>query len=372
MQRRKLLILLGSICLILALASLPFIGACPSPAPPEEETPTSAPAPAGEVIELKFADYLPVSAVLAYRCYEPWGYSIELLTNNRVKFLYFHGGTLAPATDAYDIAASGVADISWANLSYTPGRFPKTEVWALPFMCGETNLRNSLAAWKMYPEYLADEFENDVKVIFLAVPTSTDLYTVDKQVKTIDDLKGLKISVHPTMARALELLGATPVSLSVPELYEALQRGTIDGCFTDDMMAGGFKLYEICKYKTTMAFYSNPCIHVMNWDSYNSLPDDIKTIIDEQSGLVYGFSQGVTGDFGCERAKMLLQKKGMEFYELPQSEREKAISMVQPAIDKWISDMEAKGLPGQELVDEARKCLEEFKDVDKAVWCNTE
>jgi TRAP-type C4-dicarboxylate transport system substrate-binding protein len=200
------------------------------------------------------------------------------------------------------------------------------------------------------------------------VPPGNDLYTVKKQVKTIADLKGMKLSVHPKLARVIELLGATPVPLAITEVYEALQRGIIDGCFTDDMMCEGFKFYEVCKYKTVISLYTAPCIYIMNWDSYNALPDDIKAIIDSESSTIHGHYQALTCDFGCERARKVLLQQGMEFYTLPESEKQKGIKLVQPIIDAWISDMKADGLPGQEMVDELRRWLNEFECLDKAVW----
>jgi TRAP-type C4-dicarboxylate transport system substrate-binding protein len=299
---------------------------------------------------------------------EPWGHRVELLTNNRVKFEWFHGGTLAQAKDAYDITVNGVADISWANLNYMPGRFKKTEVLSLPFLCSETNLRNTMAAWKMYPKYFADEFKDEVKVISLAVPPGNNFYTVKKMIKTIADFKGMKISVHPKMAKVIELLGGTPVPLPITEVYEALQRGIIDGCCTDDMICEGFKFYEICKYKTTISLYADPCIYIMNRDSYDRLPDDIKAIIDSESSTIHGYYQALTCDFSCERSREFLRQYGMQFYTFPELERKKAIKLAQPMIDDWIAKMEADGLPAREMIDELQKCQEEFKCLDKTIW----
>lgn len=323
--------------------------------------------PATKPIELKFSNFVPQATAFATYFIEPWGYMLERGTRGKVKMIYYHGGALAGANDAYETAQKGIADIAWTNAAYEAGRWPKLEVFNLPFMCGYWGRQTSMACWKMYPEYFADEFK-DVKLLFIYCTQANSLYTTKKQVKTIDDLKGMKIAVHPLGAKAVGALGATPVSMSGSEFYEALEKGMVDGVFSDDQMVQAYRIDEVLKYCTTLSLYSLPCPYVMNLKKYNSLPDDVKGVVDAMSGTLGVHNNGIQAEFAMLRSKIFLEKRGMKFYTLPESEREKAVGLVQPIIDKWVSGMEAKGLPGKKLVSEAKKWLEEYKHIGTEYW----
>jgi TRAP-type C4-dicarboxylate transport system substrate-binding protein len=351
MKNKMLLTLI--ICLTLIFTTLPAVNSYAQPAP--------------KPIEIKFANYTPPAVILAYGLIEPWGLMFERLTQGKVHMKYYHGATLGPAKDSYDMAVTGIADISWSNINYYPGRFPKTEVFQLPFVCGNYGKRTSLALWKLFPKYFEDEFK-DAKVIWIYCSPASQLYTVKKQVKTIDDFKGMKLGVHPTQASALKRLGATPVPLALTELYQALQKGIIDGCFTDNIMAKGFRLYEVCKYRTTINFYTSPCPWVMNLKTYNSLPDDVKATLHSITGTLGIYYNAGAADFGDVRDGEFLRQKGMQFFSLPESERQNAVRLVQPIYEEWIKRLESKGLNGKEILGEARTMLDKFKSIDEEFW----
>lgn len=318
-------------------------------------------------IELKFTNFVPQATAFATYFIEPWGYMIERGTKGKVKMIFYHGGALAGPLDAYETAAKGIADIAWTNAAYEAGRWPKLEVFSLPFMCGEWGRHTSMALWKMYPEYFADEFK-DVKLLFIYCTQANVLYTTKKQVKTIDDLKGMKIAVHPLGAKAVGALGAAPVSMPGSDYYEALEKGMVDGVFSDDQMVQAYRIDEVLKYSTRLSLYSLPCPYVMNLKRYNSLPEDVKGVVDAMSGTLGVHNNGIQAEFAMLRSRISLEKRGMKFYTLPGSEVEKAAGLVQPLIDEWVSGMEKKGLPGRKLVDEARKGLAEYKYIEKEYW----
>jgi TRAP-type C4-dicarboxylate transport system substrate-binding protein len=352
--------------IVLVMVAVALVGCkekAPAPAPKAAPAPQAAPA----AIELKLSNFVPQVTAFATYFIEPWGYTLERATKGKVKVVNFHGGALAGPKDAYEAAAKGIADISWTTATYEAGRFPKLEVFNLPFMCGYWGRHTSMACWRMYPKYFADEFK-DVKLLWIYCTQANSLYTSKKQVKTIDDLKGMKIGVHPLAVKALEALGAAPVSMTVSEFYEALNRGIVDGVFSDDQMVQAFRLHEVAKYCTVISLYCNPCPWVMNLKSYNNLPDDVRRVLDGMSGTLGMHCNGIQAEFAMLRSKAFLEKQGMQYYTLPESERGKAISKVRLIIDNWVSGMEAKGLPGRELVDEARKWLEVYKYVEAEYW----
>ena len=318
-------------------------------------------------IELKFTNFVPQATPFATYFIEPWGYMIERGTRGKVKFTFYHGGALAGPMDAYETAEKGIADIAWTNAAYEAGRWPKLEVFSLPFMCGQWGRHTSMALWRMYPEYFADEFKN-VKLLFIYATQANVLYTTKKQVKMIDDLKGMKIAVHPLGARAVGALGAAPVPMPGAQFYEALEKGMVDGVFSDDQMVQAYRIDEVLKYSTRLSLYSLPCPYVMNLKKYNSLPEDVKRVLDSMCGTLGVHNNGIQAEFAMLRSRMSLEKRGMIFIPLPESEKEKAARLVQPLIDDWVSGMEKKGLPGGKLVEEARKWLAEYKYIEKEYW----
>ena len=323
--------------------------------------------PATKPIELKFSNFVPQATAFATYFIEPWGYMIERGTRGKVKMIFYHGGALAGPMDAYETAEKGIADIAWTNIAYEAGRWPKLEVFSLPFMCGEWGRNTSMALWKMYPEYFADEFK-DVKLLFIYATQANVLYTTKKQVKKLDDLKGMKIAVHPLGARAVGALGAAPVPMPGSQFYEALEKGMVDGVFSDDQMVQAYRIDEVLKYSTRLPLYALPCPYVMNLKKYNSLPDDVKGVVNAMSGTLGVHNNGIQAEFAMLRSRMALEKRGMQFFTLPESDIQKAVSLVQPLVDDWVSGMEKKGLPGRKLVDEAKKGLEEYKYIGKEYW----
>lgn len=333
----------------------------------EEKSSARAKTKRTKPIELKLSNFVPEVTAFATHFIEPWGFRLERATKGKVKVINFHGGSLSGPKDAYEAAAKGLADISWTTAAYEAGRWPKLEVFNLPFMCGYWGRQTSMACWKMFPEYFADEFKN-IKVLWIYCTQANSLYTAKKQVKTINDLKGMKIAVHPLAANSLKALGATPVTMSVSEFYEALNRGIVDGIFSDDQMVQAFRLSEVVKYCTIISLYSNPCPWVMNLKKYNGLPNDVKSVLDGITGTLGIHSNGIQSEFAMLRSKTFLEKQGVKYYTLPESEKEKAVSLVQPIIDNWVSKMEAKGLPGRKLVTEAKKLLDMYKHIETEYW----
>jgi TRAP-type C4-dicarboxylate transport system substrate-binding protein len=133
-------------------------------------------------------------------------------------------------------------------------------------------------------------------------------------------------------------------------------------------MVQAYRIDEVLKYCTRINLYSLPCPYVMNLKKYDSLPADVKGVVDAMSGTLGVHNNGIQAEFAMLRSKISLDKRGMKFYTPPESELEKAASLVQPLIDEWVSGMEKKGLPGKKLVEEAKKWLKEYKYIEAEYW----
>jgi TRAP-type C4-dicarboxylate transport system substrate-binding protein len=208
---------------------------------------------------------------------------IQKRTNGRVEITFYAGGTLTTATKIFQGVASGISDIGMSNISYNRGRYPIIELLDLPlgFPSGYVNTH----VVNDFNEKFKPKDLEKVHVLYLHACGPNVLYTVKKPVKTLDDMKGVKVGCRGRVADIASALGATPVGTDIADYYEGMTRGVIDGAFNPMNTLKDWKLGEIVKYATTpwkvgsmYTFYV-----VMNKEKWNSLPDDLKKVFNEVS-----------------------------------------------------------------------------------------
>ena len=348
-------ILLVSVAILLVGAFV--LAGCAKPA----TAPTSQ-----EPIELKFAYWFPPVSPPGSRAIEPWGDVIEKATNGRVKITFYGGETLGKAPDHYDLCLKRTADITAIDPSFTPGVFPLCEAITLPMQFPSSEVAAEVW-WDLMEKYMAKAECSKVKVLWVYPTATFQMMTRTKQVRTLEDLKGMKFSAtSPMLAKTTEALGAVPVVMAEPDIYTSLERGLIDGRWCDWECAWTWKAYEVTKYRTdNIGLGVNTNIVVMNLDSWNSLPPDIQKIIDENTGFDKSRSCGAMFEaLPDEFLPKLLdydQKAGNpEIYSLPESERERWVEAVGPVCDDWANDMEAKGLPGKQVLEDLRSLVKKY------------
>ena len=311
-------------------------------------------------IELKFAHAFSPRHTMQVKVFEPWAEKIGKETNGQVKVTFFPGGALGKTPDHYDLAEKGIADIIYILHDYTPGRFPMTEVFSLPFMT-PTATKTSRAMWKTFEEF--PEFQKEyerVKVLALFCHPGGDFHTVRKPIRTIDDFKGMKIrTANPSVTEALKIFGAVPVTTPITETYTALERGVVDGTVVPWEGLGIFKLDDLTKYATMTNFYTMTMMVVMNKNKWESLPEDVKKVIDQNSGLALSTWCGKVYDETDEPFKQQAVKKGIEIIDLSPADMERLKALTMPMREQWVKNMESRGLPGQAVLDGALKFLEE-------------
>lgn len=310
----------------------------------------------GEIIELKFSHFVPVQHLMHKNIVEPWIQKIEKAANGKVKITVFPAQQLGKAPEQYDLVLKGAADIAIGMPDYTPGRFPLTAGITLPFLVknGETG---SIVLWNLYLKFLKDEYK-DVKVLWFHCHGPGDLHAVKKPIKTLDDLKGLKIRTpNPVMAKVFEKLGATTVTIPVTEAYAALQSGKADSILNPWEGLKPFKFYELTKYSTIANVYTMPFFVIMNKQKYESLPPDVKKVFDENSGEAMAAMSGKAFDAEDAAVRTFAQQNGGQVYILPAEEREKWKKASMFVGDEWIKQMEAKGLPGKAFLEKAMEML---------------
>lgn len=307
-----------------------------------------------EAQTLRFATGFSPKHTMQVQVFEPWAQQIEKLTNGKVQVKMFPGGALGKTPVHYELAEKGIADISYTLHDYTPGRFPLTEVFALPFMT-PTAEKASVAMWKTYESSADFQREyGEVKLLALFCHPGGDFHTTKKPINTLDDLKGLKFrTASPYVTEALKIFGATPISMPITETYTALERGVVDGTVAPWEGLGIFKLDDLTKYAVEVDFYTMTMMVVMNKRKYESLPDDVKKIIDDTTGLVMSTAAGKAYDDTDQPFKTRAIEKGIKVSTLSDEEMNRLKDLTKPLREEWIRKCESKGLDAKSVLSTA-------------------
>lgn len=302
---------------------------------------------AAEPIKLRAANYLPpthkMSLLTAWFCDE-----VKKRTNGRVEINYSPGGSLLSPVKMYNGVVQGIADMGFTHTAYTRGRFPVTETLDLPL--GYTSgYVASKVSQDFYNKFKPKEWD-DAHVLYFATSGPLVIHTIAKPVHTLEDLKGLKIRATGQMADVIKTLGATPVPLEMPDVYEALRRGVIDGVTVDLSPLKYWKFAEVIKNTTASwqvgsgyTFY-----FVMNKAKWASLPPDIQKIVMDVAMEAQDKQAILWNEMDIE-GKEALKAAGGQFINLTQAEGNRWDKAVDPVIDQYKKDMVAKGHTAAEV-----------------------
>ncbi len=354
--------------LVLALAIL--IPGCSSAPSTTSKAPasTGSTQAAGNVIELKFSYWPPPADPWVQQGILPFGPALEKATNGKVKVTYFGGSTLGAPPDHLDMVKKGVCDIGWINPSFTPGIFPLTDIRNLPFLYPTVEIAAKVF-WKQQ-EYLDSIEYKDVKSLYTFPTPPMQIITVNKPIKVLEDLKGLKFGeTEPLAAKTDAALGLVPVVIpDETQVYTSLQTGLLDGRFQEYNGMLTWKCGEVTKYRTeNLSIFNHQNIIIMNLQKYNSLPADVKKAIDDLSGFNRSAETGTiwAGIEKNSREKQLADDKAKGNpppYVLPDSERARFVTASQPAIDGWLKDLADKGKGDQakELLAKTRQWVIDY------------
>ena len=323
----------------------------------------AAPAMAQEVT-LRMHQFLPPQANVPKLVLDVWADKVEAASEGRIKIERYPsmqlGGT---PPELMDQAIDGVADIVWAVVGFTPGRFPQTEVFELPFMVEDARAA-SYAYWKMFEKHMKDADFKELHILGTWVHGPGMLHTKDP-VRVPADLQGMKIRGGSRMVnQLLETVGATPVGLPVTAIPEALSKGVIDGTTIPWEVTTSLKVPELVKNHTEFdgpAIYDLTFVLAMNLAKYESLPDDLKKVIDDNSGLEFSIFAGGTQEDADGPARQIAIDAGNNIITVTQEQAAEWQEIAKPIYDSWIADMNSQGIDGQALIDEARALMSEYK-----------
>jgi TRAP-type C4-dicarboxylate transport system substrate-binding protein len=316
-------------------------------------------------VTLKFHHIWNPQAMASVQVIGPWCEKVATESNNRIKCQIFPamsmGGTPPQLVDQ---VKDGVVDLVITLPGYTAGRFPTTEVFELPFMTNSAEA-GAQAAWEYIAKYSGKEFAG-TKLLATWVHDEGYVHTRDRAVKTLADFKGLKMRAPTRQTnKLLASLGASPVGMPLPAIPDAVSKGTIDGFLLPWEVMPSLKMHEMVKFHsetdpTRPALYSAVFIFGMNQARYDSLPPDLKGIIDKNSGEALSKQIGAIWDDSKAAGRKLAQDRGNTFYTVPASELDNWVKASAPLYDDWVADMDKRGMNGKQMLQEARDLLATF------------
>ena len=315
---------------------------------------TSFPVQAGP-IKLTYSNFFPPAHIQS-KLAEAWCKEVEKRTSGRVKVEYYAGQTLTKARQCYDGTVEGLSDLGFSVLAYTRGRFPVMSAVDLPlgYSSGKAATQVVNAVYnKFKPKELSD-----TKVMYLHAHGPGLVHTKGKPVKKMEDMKGMKFRGHGTSALVVSALGGTPVPKPMPETYQMLQKGVVEGAVYPLEANKGWKLGEVTDYATAAfsAAYTTSFFVVMNKDKWNSLSAEDQKII-EEINKEWIVKHGDAWDSSDSEGIRFFLNQGGQIIGLDKKEAARWKKAVSSIIGDYVKKLNEKGLNGQEIVDFTVKTL---------------
>ena len=287
-----------------------------------------------------------------------WAEEIEKRSDGRIKITIFPGGTLTKANQCYDGVVKGISDIGMSCFAYTRGRFPVMAAVDLPHGYPDGKVATRVAT-EFYKSMSPKELD-DVKVLYIHGHGPGLLHT-KKPVRTLEDMKGMKIRSTGLSARVVKALGGAAVAMPQNDTYEALQKGVVEGTFTPIETLKGWRQAEVIKCTTECpgVGYTTSMFVVMNLKKWNALPKDLRKMIEEVSAEWVGV-HGEAWDKGDDEGRAYTLSQGNEIIALSEEENRRWAEAVAPVIEDYISTTEEKGLPGKKAVARVKELINKY------------
>lgn len=296
------------------------------------------PVHAQEPIRLRVSHFVPAAHVVHTMLLGPWAQRIEKDSGGRIKCELYPSMQLGgKPQQLVDQVRAGVADLVWTVPAYTPGRFPLSAVFELPFVVGSTAEATSRAIWSFYQKHLRDEYK-DVHPLLLHCHAPGVMHMKDSAVQRLEDVAGKKLRLpSKPLADAFRLIGATPVGMPASEAYEALSRGVVQGVTLPWEAVKSFRLNELARFHTIAEIYTTVFLVAMNRQKYESLPADLRSVIDRNSGDNWIAEAGRIWDAAEGPGLQQARESGHTIVELSADEKIRWKRAMQSVVDEWIA-----------------------------------
>ena len=303
---------------------------------------------------LRVADSFPTTHQYSENA-QQWLALVTERTDGRVTFDYFPAEQLAKSADLLDAAQNGLADIVYAPPLYLSDRLPLSTVTALPLVGNVTNqqaLNDAFHKLVMGDLNEAEILPLGVRAVRTIVTAPYQVMSREGKIETLADLDGTKLrSSGGVQESSVEALGAVPVAIPAPDLYPALQRGTVEGTLFNLPTAAGYKLQEQLEYSTdNLNLGLFPVLYVINEDVWGTLPQDIQEIMVQASRDV--LSNVVEADKkGVEDFRKGVEENGGGLYQIGEEELARWNERLDPVRQTWVENLEGQGKPAQAILD---------------------
>ncbi|MEK9684403.1 MAG: TRAP transporter substrate-binding protein [Rhodospirillaceae bacterium] len=316
-------------------------------------------------VTLKLHVFVPPPANPFKTFLAPWAKKVEKDSGGKLKIQLYPSMQLGgKPTQLVDQVKDGIVDIAWTLPGYTAGRFPKLEVFELPFV-HTSPLATTLAIQDFYDKHLKEEFK-DYHVLLLHCHAGS-LFQTKKPIRKFTDVRGLKIR---TATRAggwyLKSIGAVPIGAPLPAIPQMLSKGVIEGALLPFEIAPAIKMQQLVSNFSVLEG-SQPRMNtstfsfLMNKKSYAKLPADLKKVIDRNSGRALAALAGNNwANIENPARGVMASKKKNKFHTIPAAEVEKFKAAAKPAIDRWVKQMKEKGIDGDALLKDARAMIAKY------------
>ncbi|MDB5509754.1 MAG: putative C4-dicarboxylate-binding periplasmic protein [Hyphomicrobiales bacterium] len=306
-----------------------------------------------QTIELKVSHYLPPNHTFQKELVK-WGDDLAKQSGGRLKLNIFPASQLGPVNRQFDLARNGVADIAVGLHGVTPGRYPTTELVSLPYQSpssGGNSAVTSKRLSELAPEFLAQEHPG-MKILWMAVTNPLMFHTANKQIKSVQDFKGLRIRyAGEQFAQIITALGASPLAVPPAETQDGLSKGIVDGATFPYEATMSFDLGTVVKHSLEPGISTATFAVVMNPAKFNSLPDDLKVLIEKTTGPDMAARFGAAFDESEKHGRDYMVSKNVQISTLAPAELTAMKALMQPIVDRALANAEKQGKPGRKFLD---------------------
>lgn len=311
---------------------------------------------------LKLHHFLPVQSMPSQAVIIPWAQKVEADSEGQIAVQIYPKMQLGgKPPQIVDQVAKGVVEVGWTLPGYTPGRFPHIEVFELASVfTGDVKATNQ-AMLDLWDSHISQDFI-DITPTLLTVHAGDVVHCRDRAIRSVADFEGRKIRTPSrTSGFMLEALGATPIGMPVTSIPEALSKGVIDCAIIPWVIVEPLKVHELAKFHTTLPndarFGTTVLMLIMNTRKIEALPADLKLVMDNISGAYMGDLAAEAFTAGEAAGETAARERGNEIIELPDGEAARFLTAMEPAVERWVAEVEKRGIDGRALIRDAREAI---------------
>ena len=304
----------------------------------------SAGALAQERVTLRISSFTPPPHWTNSQLFQPWMQELEKKSGGKVKATLFAANSaFGKIENQTDQVKAGATDLAWVMNGVPRGRFQRSLIMDMPFMAPDAYSATK-TLWAMHTTDLKDDYAG-FKVLAITCHNTGDFFFRDKKAERIEDIRGLRIRAPSSQVQALlQHWGAVPVTMGPGQIYESLEKGTMDGLLSVYDGIRGFRLESLVKYALSAGVYVT-CFNVtMNEGKYKSLPPDVRKLIDDTTGERWIEAMPVLWDKNDEAGRQLALSKGLQIVPVSAEQRNKWREQAQPVIDQQLAELEKQGI----------------------------